>query len=51
MIRTVDMEIDKNYNAAMSGVPINSRSYNSGEIVKMEKKPEFKEHFFINSPL
>lgn len=45
------MEIDKNYSAAMCGVQIHSKWYNSREIGKKEKKSAFKEYFFINSPL
>lgn len=47
MIKTVDMEIDKNDRVAMSVVQIHSSWYNSGEIVKKEKKQAFREQHFL----
>lgn len=45
MIKTVDMEIDKNYSAAMFEVQIHSGWYHSGEIGKKENKKYLKSIF------
>lgn len=45
MIKTGDMEIDKNYSAAMFEVQIHSRWYYSGEIGKKENKKYLKSIF------